>query len=208
MARRRRELTPEDRDLWSRVAATAAPLHPRRKDGATTPEAKPAPVAPRARNLDPAPPGPVFGPGFRVGALAGMTAATAGGRHDLAPSPVESLTRQPLRMDHKTHRNMTRGKLKPEARIDLHGMTLTTAHAELTRFVMTSHGRGRRLVLVITGKGKPRPDDGPIPMRQGALRHQVPHWLQQPPLGGIILQIAPAHIRHGGEGAYYVYLRR
>jgi DNA-nicking Smr family endonuclease len=27
-------------------------------------------------------------------------------------------------------------------------------------------------------------------------------------LGPAVLQIAPAHLKHGGEGAYYVYLRR
>ena len=67
---------------------------------------------------------------------------------------------------------------------------------------------GCRLVLVITGKGKRRDDDGPIPERLGALRHQVPHWLHAPPLSGAVQQIAQAHLRHGGGGAYYVYLRR
>jgi DNA-nicking Smr family endonuclease len=40
------------------------------------------------------------------------------------------------------------------------------------------------------------------------LRHQVPQWLRLPPLGNVVMQVTPAHIRHGGHGAYYVYLRR
>jgi DNA-nicking Smr family endonuclease len=40
------------------------------------------------------------------------------------------------------------------------------------------------------------------------LRHQVPGWLQAPPLDGLVLQITEAHISHGGAGAYYVYLAR
>ena len=67
---------------------------------------------------------------------------------------------------------------------------------------------GRRLVLVITGKGKDRDDGGPIPTRHGILRHQVPQWLALPPLSQAILQVTPAHLKHGGHGAYYVYLRR
>ena len=63
-------------------------------------------------------------------------------------------------------------------------------------------------MLVITGKGRGGEDHGPIPRRQGVLRHQVPLWLRQPPLGSVVLQVAVAHLRHGGEGAYYVYLRR
>ena len=62
-------------------------------------------------------------------------------------------------------------------------------------------------MLVITGKGR-APDGGLQPQRHGILRHSVPHWLGAPPLAARILQVAPAHQRHGGGGAYYVYLRR
>ena len=62
--------------------------------------------------------------------------------------------------------------------------------------------------LVITGKGKRGPDIGPIPHRMGVLRHQVPQWLRQPPLGPATLQVTEAHLKHGGSGAFYVYLRR
>ena len=120
----------------------------------------------------------------------------------------EDLARQPLRMDARLHRQMTRGRTAPEARIDLHGMTLSEAHPELIRFILNAQAQGLRLVLVITGKGKRRDDHGPIPVRMGVLRHQVPAWLAQMPLGPAVLQIAPAHLKHGGEGAYYVYLRR
>jgi DNA-nicking Smr family endonuclease len=129
-------------------------------------------------------------------------------RHDLAPRLDQHLAKQPLKMDRNAFEKMTRGKLKPEARIDLHGMTLAEAHAELIGFILGAHAAGKRLVLVITGKGKIRDDHGPIPQRMGALRNQVPHWLAAPPLGSAILQITPASLRHGGEGAYYVYLKR
>jgi DNA-nicking Smr family endonuclease len=111
-------------------------------------------------------------------------------------------------MDHKTHRQMTRGKLSPEARIDLHGMTLAVAQPVLIRFILQAHADGRRLVLIITGKGRDGGPDAPLPVRPGALRHNVPHWLHMPPLAGIVLQVRAAHRRHGGDGAYYVYLRR
>ncbi|MGL4321553.1 MAG: Smr/MutS family protein, partial [Paracoccaceae bacterium] len=103
---------------------------------------------------------------------------------------------------------MTRGKLAPEARIDLHGMTLSEAHPELISFILNAHSAGLRLVLVITGKGKPKADHGPIPYRTGVLRHQVPQWLRLPPLGPAVLQVSEAHLKHGGSGAFYVYLRR
>ena len=103
---------------------------------------------------------------------------------------------------------MKRGRLEPEGRLDLHGMTLDQAHPALTRFILSAQASGKRLVLVITGKGKSGEDSGPIPRPRGALRREVPLWLGSPPLAQAVLQIAHAHLRHGGEGAIYVYLRR
>jgi DNA-nicking Smr family endonuclease len=128
--------------------------------------------------------------------------------HDIAPTLSESLEQAPILMDAKAHARMTRGKLVPEARIDLHGLTLAEAHPDLIRFILNTQSAGCRLVLVITGKGKQKPDHGPIPQRMGVLRHQVPLWLRQMPLGPCVLQITEAHLKHGGSGAFYVYLRR
>jgi DNA-nicking Smr family endonuclease len=127
---------------------------------------------------------------------------------DLAPSLPDRLNHAPIQMDRKSFSRMKRGKLRPEARIDLHGMTLEHAHSALTRFILSSHRSGKRLVLVITGKGKDRDEGGPIPVRHGVLRHQTPHWLATAPLSSVVLQVSQAHASHGGGGAYYVYLRR
>lgn len=128
--------------------------------------------------------------------------------HDLVPSVPDQLRQSPVQMDSKAFGKLKRGKIKPDGRIDLHGMTLDRAHPALTKFILGSHARGRRLVLVITGKGKMRDEGGPIPVRHGVLRHQVPQWLSMPPLASAVLQVSQAHISHGGGGAYYVYLRR
>ncbi len=128
--------------------------------------------------------------------------------NNLMPSLPDQLGRTPVQMDKKSFGKLKRGKLKPEGRIDLHGMTLDRAHPALTRFILSSHKSGRRLVLVITGKGKQRDEGGPIPVRHGVLRHQVPQWLGMVPLSSAVLQVSQAHISHGGGGAYYVYLRR
>ncbi|MDP5306973.1 Smr/MutS family protein [Paracoccus spongiarum] len=197
MGRRRRGLTPEEQDLWSHVARSATPLvapaAPHRP-----PQADPAPGPRPAADAAP----PAAWPRFRVG----ETAPAPGPLVSRAPGPAERLATAPRRMDSKLHRRMTQGKLRPQARLDLHGMTLAEAHPELIRFVLSCHARGDRLVLVITGKG--RGDHGPLPTRPGALRHQVPHWLHAAPLAAAVQQVAPAHFRHGGDGAYYIYLRR
>ncbi|MEM1362392.1 MAG: Smr/MutS family protein [Pseudomonadota bacterium] len=127
---------------------------------------------------------------------------------DRAPTLAEQLDAAPRQMDRKAFLRLKRGKTPPEARIDLHGMTLAQAHPALIRFLNDARARGFRTVLVITGKGRASRDDGPVPGRRGVLKQQVPHWLSSAPLAAIVQQVTEAHLRHGGSGAYYVRLRR
>ncbi|QPM91484.1 Smr/MutS family protein [Pseudooceanicola algae] len=202
---RRRRLRPEELDLWNKVAGTAERLTRDQKTLAPQhPVAKaPAPVRP----VDPPATAPRIEP-FRLGDKLGGKASRNAGAHDLLAPIHERLHGAPLRMDKKTHGKMKKGKLSPEARIDLHGMTVDRAHRALTAFLLRAATNENRLVLVITGKGRVRDEDGPIPVRHGVLRHQMPHWLSQPPLSHLVLQVTPAHAVHGGTGAYYIYLRR
>ena len=198
MSRRKpRGLRPDEEELWSRIAKTAKPMHASRPamPGHTGVSPKPAPEKPIPQ--DPIEP-------FRVG----QKSAASYPSHDLSPSLSGQLAGAPVTMDKKAYRRMSQGRLMPEARIDLHGMTLGTAHGALTSFILSSQAAGRRLVLVITGKGREVDDDSPIPTRTGVLRHQLPHWLASPPLAQAVLQVSEAHRRHGGSGAFYVYLRR
>lgn len=194
----RRKLTPDEIALWRQVAETAQRLHPER-DVHDRPAPKPTPRKAPVTRID----------RFTVGQSARPRAGTGQDTgHDLAPNLSERLADAPVRMDRKAYTRLKRGKLRPEARIDLHGMTLDDAHGALTAFILRAQAQGKRLVLVITGKGRDRDEGGPIPVRRGVLRHQVPAWLSAPPLAQAVLQISQAHISHGGEGAYYVYLRR
>ncbi len=189
----RRRLKPEEIELWRKVAQTAERLHPEGKPHeAPMPRPKPRPAK-----------APFQPRGFEMGGGTGKPPP-----HDLMAPVGERISRAPLQMDRKTHQKLKRGKLAPEGRLDLHGMTMAEAHPRLMGFILRAQADGKRLVLVITGKGKMRDEGGPIPVRHGVLRHQVPHWLSTPPLAQAVLQVAEAHVSHGGGGAYYVYLRR
>jgi DNA-nicking Smr family endonuclease len=193
---KRRVLRPDEKALWARVAETAIPMAADRLPAQAPKKPTPKPASRRAMGAAaPLPP-----------LVRRPVSAPAG--HDLQPDLSDQFAQSPLQMDKKTFAAMKRGKTRPEGRLDLHGMTLDRAHPALMRFVLGAHMSGKRLVLVITGKGKARDDGGPIPVRFGVLRHQVPQWLAMPPLASVVLQVAPAHASHGGSGAYYVYLRR
>lgn len=194
---RRRKLRPEEQELWQQVARTTDPLHDRARSlKAAEPDTQPKAAKDNARREPLSP--------FAMGERSLRQTET----HVFPGTTADRLQEAPVRMDAKAFTRLKRGKLQPEGRIDLHGMTLDRAHGALNQFILSSHARGLRLVLVITGKGMREDPYDPMPRRRGVLKTQVPQWLQMPPLASAVLQVSPAHRRHGGEGAYYVYLRR
>ncbi len=189
----RRRLKPDELELWRKVTETTQPISSRR---AVT-DAPLLNREPKRQLLKPI-------KGFEIGV--GRNGSLPS--HDVLPGLPERLAQATLKMDKRVFGKLKRGKLLPEGKIDLHGMTMDRAHPALTRFILKSHAAGKRLVLVVTGKGKNRDDGGPIPVRLGLLRHNVPVWLAAPPLSQVVLQLTVAHAKHGGGGAYYVYLKR
>ncbi|KNG93710.1 Smr/MutS family protein [Pseudaestuariivita atlantica] len=191
-----RKLRPDEEQLWNQVARTTDRLFPLEK--AKRPE--PTKALPDVTTVPTETEVPRFDVGSQAKPLPEIHQSTRRMRDRLADHPV--------RMDARTHGKMTRGKLKPEGRIDLHGMSQAQAHPALIGFIHASHAAGKRLVLVITGKGSPDEAPWPIPRRRGVLRQVVPQWLASGPAASAVLQVTPAHLRHGGDGAYYVYLRK
>jgi DNA-nicking Smr family endonuclease len=113
-------------------------------------------------------------------------------------------------LDGGTQDRLNRGQLEPQARLDLHGLTQTAAHRTLESFLHGARDRGLRLVVIVTGKGNPRAPDMAAwtASPHGVLKQMVPRWLAEPPLSHLIARMQGAHMRHGGDGALYVYLRK
>ncbi len=109
------------------------------------------------------------------------------------------------RLDKRERRRLARGSGEIEARLDLHGLRQSEAHAALHGFLGRAHHAGAGLVLVITGKGGGQDPQGG---ERGVLRRLVPHWLADPAMRRIVLGFETAARGHGGEGALYVRLRR
>jgi DNA-nicking Smr family endonuclease len=89
-------------------------------------------------------------------------------------------------------------------------MTETKAHGALHAFLARAQENDARLALVITGVGNPQGHEGAEWMRSrhGVLKEMVPRWLMEKDFTALTSGWAPAHRRHGGDGALYVYLRR
>ena len=91
--------------------------------------------------------------------------------------------------------HLRKGRIEPEAKLDLHGYRQETAYRALQRFLMRAQGLGQRVVLVVTGKG-------------GILRDMLPRWLGEPEFRNLVVGISAAHVKHGGGGAFYVALKK
>ncbi len=116
----------------------------------------------------------------------------------LPPRPASRKANEPG-LDRNTARRFERGEMPIDSAIDLHGMTQARAHEALDAFVGAAAKSGARMLLVVTGKGR---------QGEGVLRRHVPDWLRSGPHAGRILRLASARIQHGGEGAFYILLRR
>lgn len=173
-----RGLSGEDRTLWNFVTRSIRPLTGRRET--------PLPdnfVKPPADNRAAPPPRP-FTPAIRLKDVPAPAATGDGGG-----------------IDRRTLEKLRRGQLPLEGFLDLHGLRQSEAQAQLTRFLTDGYHAGRRCVLVITGKGTRNGE-------AGILRRMVPMWLEMPPLSPMILSHCPARQKDGGDGAFYVLLRR
>jgi DNA-nicking Smr family endonuclease len=179
---RTRQLSSEEKRLWSHVARHVKPMRGKRLPPEPEPEQKAAtapapPIAAPAPALSPVPPQ---------------------AKPTLPPlAPVERRTLQALR----------RGRKEVDSVIDLHGMRQEEAHFALLRFLHRAQGSGYGLVLVITGKGGAAVGSGLFEER-GVLRRMVPHWLRLPDLRSLVIGFEEASPQHGGSGAIYVRLRR
>ncbi len=109
-----------------------------------------------------------------------------------------------------TQDRLRKGLIEPDAKIDLHGMTQVAAHRTLVTWLTNAYRNGNRLVLVVTGKGNPKNDDNATWMTSphGVLKQMVPRWLNEADLAALIADVRPAHVKHGGGGALYIYLRK
>ncbi len=113
----------------------------------------------------------------------------------LAPRPSKPGTPAPaIRHDKKTRR----GKIDIDRRIDLHDMTHDRALLALRQFIIRSYNQNHSNLLVITGKGL---------RGEGVIRRSFPGWMNDADIRPIIAGYAQAHIRHGGSGAWYVFLK-
>lgn len=201
---RARLLSDEERRLWRAVVKDARPL----SSGQIMPEPELSALPPLQSG-----PGDVVHPAVQAKPLATIPRPRpTSSRHPAPPPAPPPLTG----LDRRTSQKLARGQIAADARLDLHGFRQDEAHGALQRFLSRSRREGLRCVLVITGKG-----ESPFARHtlhstryheasdhSGVLRSALPQWLSEPQFRSEVAGFQPAHPRHGGGGAFYIWLRK
>ena len=126
--------------------------------------------------------------------------------------PTANKKPQTHSVDPNIIRKTQKGSIPVESVLDMHGMIQDQAYQTLQEFVKRCFNRNMKCVLVITGKGTNSKADKDIFSSKrdgvGVLKTQFPQWIKQPPLNTMVSGCAEAHKKHGGAGAYYLYLKK
>ncbi len=182
-------LTPEEAQLWRRLAATVTPIHP----------PAPLPALPKAMPVAPPPP-PKPAPRVRGRVPPPLPVPP--------PPPARPAPLSTKGLDGSWDKKLAKGPIEPDRTVDLHGLTLDAAHARLDFAITDALAGQARVILLIAGKPRPNDETDQRGHRRGAIRAKLLDWLAASRHAPSIAAVRPAQPRHGGIGAVYVVLRR
>ena len=95
--------------------------------------------------------------------------------------------------------------------IDLHGYTLEEANKIIQNFINKSYEDNVNKLIVVTGKGlhSNNEKDPYVSKDLSILKYSVPEFIENNiELKKKILEITDAKIEDGGDGAFYIHLKR
>ena len=96
-------------------------------------------------------------------------------------------------------------------RLDLHGYSLEDANRLVKKFITESFNKNYRKLLIVTGKGsRSKSYDNPyVSKNLNILKNSIPEYIKNDhELMSIISNFQQARIEEGGEGAFYIFLKK
>lgn len=184
-----RGLSIEEQTAWAKLAQSVTPIAGRTVPGVpdTRERKTPVPTKPALKQANPkVPPRP----------------ATIS--PPLLRSPKRAFSSE---LDSHWNRRLKAGQVTPDYTLDLHGHSLDSAYLRVMSGIDQARAMGARVVLVIAGRERPV-DPADRGTKRGAIRAKLLDWLAASHHGDAIAAIRRAHIRHGGDGALYLVLKR
>ena len=110
--------------------------------------------------------------------------------------------------DFITSKKIRHEKIK---KIDLHGYSLQEANKSVESFIQKCFDNSVTKIIVITGKGlRSKNKENPYLSKDlSILKYSVPEFIENNSLlNKMIIEITDAKIEDGGDGAFYIHLKR
>ena len=107
--------------------------------------------------------------------------------------------------------NFNEKKTVSNRTLDLHGYTLDEANKTVERFINKSYQKGVSKIRIVTGKGLHSDNEkNPYLSKDlSILRYSVPEYIKNNlELMNLITEFKEANIQEGGEGAFYIFLKK
>jgi len=107
--------------------------------------------------------------------------------------------------------NFETKKIFKSRSIDLHGHSLDEANIKIKNFIEKAYDDEVEKLVIITGKGihSKNEKDPFVSKKLGILKYSVPDFIRKNvELSVLIKSLSSASIQDGGEGAFYVFLRK
>tara|TARA_B100000575_G_scaffold156813_1_gene125184 strand:- start:3248 stop:3778 length:531 start_codon:yes stop_codon:yes gene_type:complete len=128
-----------------------------------------------------------------------------------APDPIKNKKDFKLTFG-EINKELKRGKIKIDRRLDLHGYTLKEANDKFKEEIIKNYNKNKRCILVITGKGvlnkSHKKEEGTPKLYYGKIKNSILTWINDIEIKKLILTYQDAGIEHGGDGAIFIYLRK
>ena len=109
-------------------------------------------------------------------------------------------------------KGIKKGSFHIDKKIDFHGKSLLESEQQFNNTIIESYNSGQRCLLFVTGKGlfklKIHEESYKPKLYHGIIRASFVEWARLKKFSKYILSFEQASIEHGGDGAFYVYLRK
>ena len=109
-------------------------------------------------------------------------------------------------------KKIRKGKILINKKIDLHGYSVNQARKKFFNEIEKCFYSNKRCILFITGKGLKKSSQAEesldTKLFHGKIRENFLKWVYEKDVSTKILSVVPAGISYGGDGAFFVYLRK
>ena len=107
--------------------------------------------------------------------------------------------------------NIQERKIKKTLTFDLHGYSLEDANKKIKDLIIEARSKGVNKLIIVTGKGlhSQNEKDPYVSKELGILKYSVPDYIKKnKELMSMIINIKEANMDDGGNGAFYIYLKK